>query len=234
MLELNRLYLMDCMQGMALYPDKFFDLAVVDVPYGIGADKQAHKNSGRRDGRAKAAKGVYSYKAWDKEPPPEAYFRELFRVSKNQVVWGANHFISRLPLDSPCWLVWDKETGATDFADCELAWTSFEAAVRKFVFAWSGFRQGNMKHKEPRIHPTQKPAALYKWIYSNYAKAGDKILDTHAGSASSFVAAYDMGLDYVGFEIDPEYHAAALVRVEENMRQLRLFDPETSGGGHCL
>ena len=229
MLQLNNLYLMDCMQGMAAFPDKYFDLAVVDVPYGIGADKKAAKGGGTQYGKARAAKKAYTRKDWDAEAPGADYFLELFRVSKNQIIWGANHFISRLPYDSPCWLVWDKETGTTDFADCELAWTSFSTAVRKFAFVWSGFRQGNMKQKEERIHPTQKPAALYKWIYTNYAKGGDRILDTHAGSASSYVAAYDCGLDYVGFEIDPEYYGLAVKRVQRHTEQLRLFDPDITG-----
>ena len=230
MLELNKLYLMDCMEGMAAFSDKFFELAVVDVPYGLKYDKTAHRKSGTLYGKQKAAKGTYTLKDWDSEPPGAEDFSELFRVSKNQVIWGANHFISRIPYDSSCWLIWDKNNSTTSFADCELAWTSFKSPARKFAYTWNGFLQGNMKDKEKRIHPTQKPVALYKWIYDSYAQAGYKILDTHAGSVSSFVAAYDMGLEYVGFEIDPEYHAAAAKRVQEHMSQLRLFDLETAGG----
>ena len=232
MLELNRLYNMDCMEGMAAFPDKYFDLAVVDVPYGIGAGD--YKRGGTQPGNAAAPSFAYARKQWDDAAPGDDYFKELFRVSRNQIIWGANHFISRLPLDSPCWIVWDKDNGTNDYADCELAWTSFRTAVRKYVFKWHGMLQGNMKDKEIRIHPTQKPAALYKWLYLNYAKDGDKILDTHAGSASSFVAAYDTGFDYVGFEIDPEYHAAALERVEAAMSQLRLFDPRIERGGASI
>lgn len=229
MLELNKLYNMDCMEGMAAFPDKFFDLAVVDVPYGINADKRMFNRGGRQPGNAAAPSTRYTHKNWDGTAPGTEYFAELFRVSKNQIIWGANHFISRLPLDSPCWIVWDKENGTNDYADCELAWTSFRTAVRKYTFKWHGMLQGNMKEKEVRIHPTQKPVALYKWLLLNYAQPGDKILDTHVGSASSFVAAYDMGFDYVGFEIDPEYYAAALERVEAVMSQQSLFTPQTGG-----
>ena len=158
---------MDCMAYMAQFPDKFFDLAVVDPPYGIGEDGKKNHS------RSKIAKATeYTPKAWDREAPGKEYFTELIRVSKNQIVFGANHFISRIPIDSSCWIVWDKLNGANDFADCELAWTSFRKAVRRFAFQWSGMLQGNMKDKEVRIHPTQKPRALYAWIFSNFARGG--------------------------------------------------------------
>ena len=160
---------MDCMAYMAQFPDKFFDLAVVDPPYGIGEDGAKNHSRGKL---AKAQQ--YTSKDWDKSAPNEDYFRELLRVSKNQVIWGANHLISRIPYDSSCWLVWDKQNGNNDFADCELAYTSFKKAVRKFVFQWAGMLQGNMKCKEVRIHPTQKPVALYAWIFSNFARGGTK------------------------------------------------------------
>ena len=153
------------------------------------------------------------------------YFEELMRVSENQIIWGANHFISRLPRrDSSCWLVWDKENGATDFADCELAWASFKTAVRIFRFRWQGMLQGDMKHKERRIHPTQKPVALYAWIYSRYAKPGDRILDTHLGSGSSRIAAWDAGLDFVGVELDKTYFDLEEKRFAEYSAQLRMED----------
>ena len=123
-----------------------------------------------RSKKAEARK--YTPKSWDKEAPDEMYFKVLMRVSKNQIIWGANHFISRIPYDSSCWLVWDKLNGKNDFADCELAWTSFKKAVRKFVFQWAGMLQGNMKEKEIRIHPTQKPRALYAWIFKNFSRGG--------------------------------------------------------------
>lgn len=208
---------MDCMEGMAQYPDNHFDLAVVDPPYGIGEDGLKNHSRGKC-----ARPTLYKPKNWDKESPPLEYFVELFRVSKNQIVWGANHFISRMPFDSSCWLVWDKQNTG-DFADCELAWCSFNTAVRKFVYRWNGMLQQNMKNKEMRIHPTQKPVALYDWIFQNYANEGDLILDTHLGSGSSRIAANKAGLDFVGFELDEEYFQAAEGRYQEFVSQLRLF-----------
>ena len=208
----------DCMAGMARYPDKHFDLAIVDPPYGINAAGN-DTVGGNNLGKAK----IYGAKDWDKEPPSDTYFQELQRVSKNQIVWGANHFISRIPYDSSCWIVWDKDNSG-NFADCELAWTSFKTSVRKYTFRWNGMLQGNMKNKEKRIHPTQKPVALYKWLLTNYAKPGDKILDTHVGSASSLVACHDLGFDAVGFELDEDYYRESKQRLERFMKQITLFD----------
>jgi site-specific DNA-methyltransferase (adenine-specific) len=147
----------------------------------------------------------YNAALWKQSRPGPEYFAELFRVSKNQIVWGANHYISMMPIDASCWIVWDKDNFTSHFADCELAWTSFPTAVRKFKFRWSGFFQGNMKTKEIRIHPTQKPVQLYKWLLMNYAKPGDKILDTHLGSGSSRIACHQLGYDFTGFELDKGY-----------------------------
>jgi len=144
-------------------------------------------------------------------------------VSKNQIIWGANHFISRFCKDSSCWIVWDKDNSG-DFADCELAWTSFPSAVRKFKFRWNGMLQENMKNKEVRIHPTQKPVALYEWLLGQYAKQGDKILDTHVGSASSLIACHNLGFEYVGFELDSDYFKAASERLETVKNQFSIFD----------
>jgi site-specific DNA-methyltransferase (adenine-specific) len=213
MLQLNKLYNMDCMEGMKQFPDKYFDLAIVDPPYGIGANKMTLGN-----GKRKIYRGAED---WDRQPPPKEYFDELIRVSKNQIVWGANHFISRMPFDSSCWIFWDKGTGENDFADGELAWTSFDTTVRKFFKSWVG-ANAKEKYEADRIHPTQKPVALYKWLLKNYAKPGDKILDTHVGSGSSLIACYDMGFDYIGFEIDKEYYEAACKRIAEEQAQLRL------------
>ena len=214
----SEVYLMDCVAGLRHYPDKYFDLAVVDPPYGIGEDGKSNHS------RGKCAKPkLYTPKEWDKEPPSIEYFTELFRVSKNQIVWGANHFISRMPYDSSCWLVWDKENGENDFADCELAWTSFDKAVRRYKFRWAGMLQGNMKDKENRIHPTQKPVALYDWIFTRFAEKGYKVLDTHLGSGSSRIAADKAGLDFVGFELDEEYYNALNKRFNEYKSQLRMF-----------
>jgi len=210
-------YNMDCMEGMKQFPDKYFELAIVDPPYGIGEDG---KKNHSRSVLAEAKK--YNPKKWDNKPPDKEYFTELVRVSKNQIIWGANHFISRIPFDSPSWIVWDKQNGDNDFADCELAYTSFKTAVRKYEFRWAGMLQGNMKDKEKRYHPTQKPVALYEWLLHNYAKKGDKILDTHVGSASSLVACYNLGFDYVGFELDKDYYDAASKRIDENKAQIRF------------
>ena len=212
-------YNMDCMQGMKEFPDKYFDLAIVDVPYGIG------ENGDKNHTRSKIAKAK-DYKAFsgnDLKPPDKEYFDELMRVSKNQIIWGANHFISKIPYDSSCWIVWDKDNTG-DFADCELAWTSFDTAVRKFTFRWNGMLQQNMKHKESRIHPTQKPIALYEWILSRYAKDGDIILDTHVGSASSLIACYNTNHKFVGFELDEYYYKVSKQRLDTEMAQMRLSD----------
>ena len=220
MLELNGFYNMDCMGGMNQFPDKYFELAIVDPPYGI--DVFSSKNMSRS--YLARSKDYKPFSGGDKVPPDEKYFKELFRISKNQIVWGANHFISAVPLNSSCWIVWDKENGENDFADCELAWTSFRKAVRKFTFRWQGMLQGNMKDKEVRIHPTQKPIALYKWLLLNYAKKGEKILDTHVGSASSLVACHELGFDYIGFELDKEYFNKATERLEQAKAQVSIFD----------
>ena len=206
------LYNCDCMELMAQYPDKYFDLAIADPPYGIGED--GSKNYTR--GKLAAAKNYKPFSGNDKNPPDAGYFSELFRVSKYQIIWGANHFISRIPFDSPCWIVWDKMKENLSFADCELAWTNFQQATKKLTFRWNGFLQGFMKEKEIRIHPTQKPVALYKWLLSKYAKPGWKILDTHLGSGSHAVACYDMGFPLTACEIDEDYFSAAVER-------LRLF-----------
>ena len=208
----------DCMEFMKTLPDKAFELAIVDPPYGIG--ESGDKNYTRS--KLATAKNYKAFSGNDKEPPSKEYFMELQRVSKNQIIWGANHFISRMPIDSSCWIVWDKQNGENDFADCELAWTSFKTAVRKFEFRWAGMLQGNMKNKEYRIHPTQKPVALYTWLLKSYAKPGDRILDTHLGSGSSRIAAYEMGFDFVGCEIDKDYFEAQEKRWESHISQMRI------------
>lgn len=220
MFELNRLYNMDCMEAMRQIPDQYFQLAIVDPPYGIG---ESGAKNGTRSCLATSREYIPYYGDDDSAPPPE-YFAELRRVSRNQVIFGANHFISRIPLDSACWLVWDKENGQNDFADCELAWTSFKSAVRIFHFRWQGMLQGDMKNKEARIHPNQKPVKLYGWILSRYAQPGDRILDTHAGSASSLIACYNLGFDFLGFEIDKKYFDKAQQRLEDTQAQMRFLD----------
>jgi len=214
-----KIYNMDCMEYMATLEDNAFDLAIVDPPYGIGEDGLKNHS------RGKATKPtLYTPKDWDNKPPNETYFKELKRVSKNQIIWGANHFIQNIPeANSSCWIVWNKQNGENDFADCELAYTSFKNAVRMFEFRWAGMLQGDMKNKEIRIHPTQKPVKLYEWLLINYAKEGDKILDTHLGSGSSAIASYNYKFDFVGLEIDKEYFDAAVNRFNNHKAQLTMF-----------
>lgn len=214
------LYNIDCMELLKDTPDKYFDLACVDPPYGIGESGDRNKS------RSKVAtsKNYKSFAGNDIEPPSIEYFNELVRVSKNQIIWGANHFADRLPCPkSPCWIVWDKLNGQTDFADSELAYTSFKSAVRNFKFQWQGMLQGDMKNKESRIHPTQKPVKLYEWLLTNYAKQGDKILDTHGGSMSSVIACINLGFEITCCEMDPDYFNSAVDRVRKAIAQERLF-----------
>ena len=209
-MELKGFYNMDCMEGMKQIPDKYFDLAIVDPPYGI-----KRLNSG---GMPKSSRFInWERKPWDNEKPTEFYFSELGRVSKNQIIWGGNYFANALE-PSMGWVFWFKQKGMT-FADGELAWTSFDRATRQFDM---GCGMGAIPG-EKRIHPTQKPVALYKWLLKNYAKPGDKILDTHVGSASSLIACHDLGFEYLGFELDPDYFRMATERLETHKAQLNMF-----------
>ena len=213
MLELNKLYLMDCMDGMAQFPDNYFELAIIDPPYGIGMD-----------GGNVGYKGFNNFekKDWDKEIPNDEYFAELFRVSKNQVIFGGNYF--GLP-PTRCYLVWDKGEGFYNrtYAECELAWTSFDANTCKIKY--DPLAKGDYKGK---IHPTQKPIDLYRFILLNYAEKGMKILDTHAGSCSSVIACIDGGFDWIAFELDEDYYKAALQRINNHVRQFDIFNENKS------
>jgi len=196
----------DCMELMARYPDKYFDLAVVDPPYGIGEDggKARTRGSKRTNGEKKG---------WDNQIPNAEYFAELMRVSKNQIIWGGNYFADLLPA-SRCWLYWQKNMGG-DFADGELAWTSFDKVLKQYTKRSETF---------DRIHPTQKPVALYAWIYHNYLPQGGKVVDTHLGSGSNRIAADKAGnIEFTAFEIDEEYFDDSVKRFEEYARQLKLF-----------
>jgi site-specific DNA-methyltransferase (adenine-specific) len=216
-------YNMDCMEGMKEFPDKYFDLAIVDPPYGInigakvGGQSHLVKVGGGKIVASKTYRGVDDTQTTDKK-----YFEELKRVSVNQIIFGGNYFIEYLA-NTPCFIVWDKDNSG-NFADCELAWTSFNTAVRKFKFRWNGMLQENMKDKEYRLHPTQKPVKLYEWLLTNYAKQGDKILDTHVGSASSLIACHNLGFQYVGFELDKEYYEQSLKRLETAKKQVSILD----------
>lgn len=221
-------YNMDCMEAMKRFPDGFFDLAIVDPPYGIGVMSMNYTKSGavKTQGNSKAVRRDYRKSGeWDIKPD-ESYFRELFRVSNNQIVFGGNYFSDILP-PSKSFIIWDKRVRdeiSNDFSDCEYAWMSEKLGVaRVFRYLWNGMLQGNMKNKEERFHPTQKPIALYGWILSKYAKPGMKILDTHVGSASSLIACHRAGLDYWGFEIDPVYYEKAKERLEKEKAQINLF-----------
>lgn len=204
----------DCMEYMATVPDKYFDLACVDPIYGC------LQNAYREANRSKLAKTKnYHNSIWSQKQTPPKYFKELFRVSNHQIIWGGNYFV--LP-GSRCWIVWDKDNSG-DFADAELAYTNFDLSVRIFKYRWNGMLQENMKDKEVRIHPTQKPVQLYKWLLKNYAKPTDKIIDTHLGSGSSAIAAYDFGCaEFVGCEIDKNYYDAAIKRFEIYKTQLKI------------
>jgi len=212
----------DCMEYMAGVPDKFFNLAIVDPPYGISVDEWMSKDSNTKRGKSVTKRGEYNCNGWDKIAPDGKYFTELKRVSKNQIIWGANHFLGWV---SSCWVVWDKDNGDNGYADCELAYTSFSTAVRIFRFKWQGMLQGDMKNKEERIHPTQKPVKLYRWLLQNYAKEGDKILDTHGGSMSSAIACHQMGFDLTLCELDKDYCEAGVKRFREQTMQQSLFKP---------
>ena len=199
----------DNMELMARYPDKYFDLAIVDPPYGIGASEMT-MGSGKNK---KYKKG----KNWDNETPNEIYFNELFRVSKNQIIFGGNYF--NLPL-TKSWIFWDKGiNGDCDFADGELAWTSFNKVLRIAPIRYKGFLGADLE----RIHPTQKPVAIYKWLLDKYAKQGDKILDTHLGSGSIAIACHDYGFDLTACELDKEYFDQAMKRLKLHQSQLKLF-----------
>lgn len=210
------------MELMSRYPDKYFDLAIVDPPYGIGASD--YKRGGTQQGKSAAKCKVYSKKDWDNLTPNKEYFDELFRVSKNQIVWGANHLIESICKNSSSWIVWDKMTAeGSGYADCELAWTSHKTAVRQCRIQWSGMLQPDMKNKQIRIHPTEKPYQLYKWLLDKYAKPNDKILDTHLGSGSIAIACHDYKFDLTACELDKEYFDKAMQRITNHTNQQKLF-----------
>lgn len=216
-------YNMDCMEGMKQFPDQFFHLAIVDPPYG-GVTQGGYMKNQESGGVAKN-RNNYHLSLWEQGKPKKEYFDELRRVSKNQIIWGGNYFTTLLNHDSQCWIVWDKEKpDGVSYADVELAYTSFDMASKLFHFAWNGMIQGDMKNKEYKIHPTQKPVALYKWLLSKFSNEGEIILDTHVGSASSLIACRETGHKYVGFEIDPIYYAKAKDRLQTAEAQMNIFD----------
>jgi len=213
----------DNMKLMARYEDNYFDLAIVDPPYGIGASNDSRFGKEFKDNTRPNSKPIksknYKKSEWDNATPTQEYFCELFRVSKNQIIWGGNYFIQHLK-NTPCFIVWDKKNGNSNLADCELAWASFDTSVRKFEWLWNGFQK---QRPEERIHPTQKPVKLYEWLLMNYAKEGDKILDTHLGSGSIAIACHNLGYDLTACELDTDYYKAAMKRIEQHKQQIRMF-----------
>ena len=213
-MDVNKIYNQDCLEAMKLMKDNEFDLAIVDPPYGIGAGGINFKN-----GTSKNKYIGYKNKDWDNTIPDKNYFIELFRVSKEQIIWGANYMTTYLP-PSMGWIYWDKGTGENSYADGELAYSSFNRALRSYKVSWNG---ANANNGTPRIHPTEKPVKLYEWLLMNYAKKGDKILDTHLGSGSIAIACHNLGFDLTGYELDKEYYDNAIKRIKNHQAQLRIL-----------
>ena len=221
--ELENKIINACLDILRQLPDKCIDLVLTDPPYGIGVNKKCVILDGTVQGKGFGARrSNFAQKDWDDTIPSKDVFQQLFRVSKNQIIWGGNYFTENLH-NSSCWIVWDKDNGTNDFADCEIAFTSFKSAVRKFEYRWNGCLQGNMKEKEKRIHPTQKPLPLFQWCLQNYSKEGDLILDCFSGSGTTAVACHNLNRRFICIEKDPEYHAASVERLKREQAQMRLF-----------
>lgn len=214
---INRIINADCLDILRQLPDKCIDLVLTDPPYGIGESK------GKNKSRSKLAIAKdYGNKDWDNSIPSAELFSEIFRVSKNQIIFGGNYFVEYLH-NSSCWLFWDKLNGDNDFADGELAWTSFKSAVRKYEWRWAGMLQQNMKEKEVRFHPTQKPTGLFQMILQDYSNENDLILDCFSGSSTTAVACHNLHRRFICIEKDPDYWKASVERLENAQRQLQLF-----------
>jgi len=205
------------MELMARYEDNYFDLAIVDPPYGINADKKNSVNKLQSNKSASLSKD-YGSQNWDSAVPDDKYFKELKRVSKRQVVWGANFFNLQGGM-----LYWHKQVTMPTYSQGELAWLSWLNKIDFVDIAWHGMIQHDMKNKEVRIHPTQKPVKLYEWLLMNYAKEGDKILDTHLGSGSIALACHNLGFDLTACELDKDYYDAAIKRIDQHKAQIRMF-----------
>ncbi len=221
---MNELIQIDCMEYMSKCKDNAFDLAIVDPPYGIGISKK--KSHGKRKGKLLTE---YKPKQWDNNIPDKKYFNELFRISKNCMIFGANYFVQYLT-PSKGWIFWNKMFSPEfSFAAGEFIYTSYDIAAKKVDIRVEKNAVSNNEEKAKkyiRIHPTQKPVALYKWLLQNYAKPGDKLLDTHSGSGSFRIAAYDLGFDLVSCELDPDYCRDNEARFQRHIQQLDLFKPE--------
>lgn len=228
-------YNMDCVQGMKEFPDKYFDLAIVDPPYGRkehgGRNRSGYVRQ-KNGSKIFVKDGQYENRKWDNEPPSEEYFNELMRVSKNQIIFGCNYF--GYPLIGGR-IVWDKCNDGSDQSDAEIAYCSMNDRIDIFRYMWRGMfqgksitegtiQQGNKRLNEKRIHPTQKPIALYEWLLNRYAKPNDIILDTHVGSASSLIACYKTNHKFIGLELDEYYYKVSKQRLDTEMAQMRLSD----------
>lgn len=214
---INKIINADCLDILKQLPDKSIDLVLTDPPYGIGESNGKNKSRGKL-----AIAKDYGNKDWDNSIPNKEVFDEMIRVSVNQIFWGGNYFIENLKNTSSM-LVWDKNNGNSDFADCELAWTSFKSAVRKFKYTWNGMLQENMKHKEKRVHPTQKPLALFEWCLQNYSKEGDLVLDCFSGSGTTAIACHNLKRRFICVEKDVDYWKASCERLERVQEQGTLF-----------
>jgi len=216
----------DCMEYMATLPDKAFDLAIVDPPYGIGAGKKSFQSGTRKSHN-------HANKNWDASIPTDDYWAELLRVSKNQIIWGANYYANKLPT-SRGWIYWHKMVLTDNYSQGELAWTSFDSVLKYFQYKYQGNYIGfenNITTQtatplEARIHPTQKPIALYEWLLTNYAKPGQRILDTHLGSGSHAIACNNLGFELVACELDTDYYNASIERIKKANSVGKLFTPE--------
>ena len=208
---------MDCMDYLRDCEDDAFDLAIVDPPYGIGVDGQ--KETANKERNPKQNRKHHEHKGWDSEIPDSNYFRQLERVSGNQIIWGGNYFVEHLRKGHKGWVYWDKGQDGLTMSDGELAYSSFDRPLRRYVMNRCRLNQEGAG----TIHPTQKPIHLYDWLLSNYAKEGDRILDTHLGSGSSAIAAHYGQFDFVGIEIDEDYFNAAKARFEAETAQLDIF-----------
>ena len=214
---INKIINADCMDILKELPDKCIDLVLTDPPYGIG--ESAGKNKSRGN---KAIAKDYGNKDWDNSIPEKEIFNEILRVSKHQIIFGGNYFVEYLH-NSPCWLVWDKNNGANDFADCELAWTNFKSAVRKYLWTWNGMLQHDMKNKDVRIHPTQKPLKLFEMILRDYSNENDLVLDCFSGSGTTAIACHNLNRRFICIEKDYDYYKASVERLKDAQSQLKLF-----------
>jgi len=220
-MEIDKIHNMDCLEFMKTLPDNCIDLVLTDPPYGIGA-----YSNGTMGGGVLAKQSKFEATGWDSQIPDREVFDEIFRVSRHAIIFGGNYFVDSLA-NSPCWIVWDKDNGDNNFADCELAWTNFSTAVRKVTWKWQGMWQEQMGSlKEKRQHPTQKPVGVMRWILDNYAKPTDTIFDPFMGSGTTAIACYRTRRHFIGCEISKEYCDIAEKRLQDEKDKLGLFGGE--------